>query len=450
MKRNIHPDSTARLDHMCGAITRRNFLRGTGGAALGATAGVSLSFAPQLMAQSATNAKTLVYVFLRGAMDGLSFVVPTGNDANGQAYRAKRNQTRMVPDDGDVRRRPIVIKTGNTTHPFGLHPAATGFAELWSKNKLAIVQACGHLPVSTQTRSHFDAQEQIELGTPGVLSSTNGWLARHLATTPDLVDNAIFNAIAAGGSPPSSLLGWSDAVTLSSTGNFHPNPNHTFTRTSLDAVRAMYTGGSDLDVAAQAAFGAVDMVSTIDFNGYTPGGGAVYPDTGIGRNLRLIATLMRQNMGLSAATVDVGGWDTHNGQGVFEYGGYYNNVRDLTNAITAFYKDLSNNYTAGGFADRVAIVVQSEFGRQVTENESQGTDHGLGNPMFIIGGKVKGGLYGGDVELANLSGDAVRPKVDFRQVLGTVVDKLMGNAEAGNIFNQPESPFTYSPMGFTL
>ena len=440
MKRHTSPAAIDRLDSLCGHLSRRNFLRGSS-AAIGAAATVSIGFAPQVMAQSAATTKTLVYVFLRGAMDGLSLVVPIGNGTDAGIYRAARNSTRMDGNDGNVARRPIALPGG----AFGLHPATTGLKQLWDADRLAIIQGAGHLEPATYTRSHFDAQEQIEFGTPGVQSSVTGWLARHMETAPDLIDSAIFSAIAAGGSPPQSLQGWSKAVTLSSTGSFHPNAGGTFARTHLDALRAMYAGnGNDLDVAATKAVEAVDLVNGINFNDYVPGGGVTYPDTGIGRNLKLIATLMRRNMGLSTATLDVGGWDTHNNQGVFEFGGYYNNVRDLSAGLTAFYNDLS----ASGFADRVAIVVQSEFGRQVTENESQGTDHGLGNPMLVIGGGVNGGFYGEFPGLSNLPGDAVRPTTDFRQVLATVVDRLMGNPNAEEIFNDPDAPFTYAPMNF--
>lgn len=436
-------NDTCRLDAMCGSLSRRSFIKGSG-VALGAGA-VSLGFAPALHAQ-ASNHKTLVYIFLRGAMDGLSLVVPIGNGTDAAIYRSRRNATRMDGSDSNAARRPIALPG----HSFGLHPTCTGFKELWDLNKLAIVQAAGHLQSTTYTRSHFDAQEQVELGTPGVQSSVTGWIARHLGTAPDLVGSAIFNALSAGGTPAQSVQGWSDAVTLSNTGNFHPDTSDTtFARTHLEALRAMYTGGSDLDVAATAAVAAVDMVSGINFNTYVPGGGVTYPDTGIGRNLRLIATLIRRpDIGLSAATVDVGGWDTHNSQGVFEYGGYYNNVRDLSAAITAFYKDLAGS----GFGNRVAIVMQSEFGRQVTENESQGTDHGLANPMFVIGGGVTGGMYGQFPGLHstgnNTPGDAVRPTTDFRQVLATVVDRLLANPNAESIFSQPGAPFTYTPMAF--
>lgn len=189
-----------------------------------------------------------------------------------------------------------------------------------------------------------------------------------------------------------------------------------------------------------------DDFEVLDFGGYVPGGGVTYPNTGVANNLKLIATLIRANIGLNVATVDVGGWDTHNSQGVFEYGGFHNLVRDLSAALTAFYRDMKG----AGFHQRVAVVVQTEFGRQVTENASAGTDHGLAYPMFILGGKVKGGWHGQFPSLAqaNTPGDAVKPMVDFRQVLATVSDKLVGNTDPEGVFHSADSPFSYSPMGF--
>lgn len=442
MRRRSSPESLRRLDGVIAAgLSRRDFLRSAGIAA--GAASLSVSFAPQARVKGGGN-KTLVYVFLRGAMDGLSLVVPINSGTDAQLYRSKRSVTRLTIDDENAARRPMQLSSA-----FGLHPAATGFKQLWDEDSLAIVHAVGHLSPDTYTRSHFDAQEQIELGTPGVQTSPTGWLARYLDTSI-LVPGAVFNALSAAGSPPQSLLGWADAVTLSSTGSFRPNTGagDVYLPTHMASLRNLYGGSEGLDVAAQAALNAVELVNEgIDFNGYVPGGGVTYPNTGIGNNLKLIATLMREEIGLSAATLDVGGWDTHNGQGVHEFGGYYNNVRDLSAALTAFYQDLAGS----GFADRVAIVVQSEFGRQITENESQGTDHGLGNPMLVIGGGVAGGAFYGTfpgLAAAQTEGDAVRPTTDFRQVLATVVDRLMGNPNAEAIFDDPDAPFAYTPMTF--
>lgn len=439
-------DNRMRLNALLDGMSRRHFLRNSTLAA-GAMATTSIAFSPTLAAQSANSINTLVYVFLRGAMDGLSFVVPTGSGADAQQYRNRRTSTRMVDDDSTVTRRPLVLSGGE---PFGLHPAASGLRDLFNsaEKPLAIIQGVGHLDPSTYNRSHFDAQEQVELGTPGLQSLSHGWLSRHLMTTTRL-PGAIFNAVAASPNPPKSLQGWYESISVtggSGTGGFHPDPNHTFSNTHLRALRAMYAGTGDLDTSAQAALDAVDIIYNTDFGGYVPGGGVTYPNTGVANNLKLIATLIRANIGLNVATVDVGGWDTHNSQGVFEYGGFHNLVRDLSAALTAFYRDMKGT----GFHQRVAVVVQTEFGRQVTENASAGTDHGLAYPMFILGGKVKGGWHGQFPSLAqaNTPGDAVKPMVDFRQVLATVSDKLVGNTDPEGVFHTADSPFSYSPMGF--
>lgn len=437
-RRNEH--DRVRLDRMLGNMTRRDFLR-TSGIAAGAAAGVSIAFSPTAQAQAPTSINTLVYVFLRGAMDGLSFVVPIGDGGDAVRYRQRRNSTRMSITDSDTARRPLTLNGGQ---PFGLHPAAAGLRTLFNENRLAIVHGAGHLDPATYNRSHFDAQEQVELGTPGLQSFTHGWLAKHLMSTTRL-PGAIFNAVAAANTPPQSLQGWTESVTLNSASGFHPDGNtSTFANTHLRGLRALYAGDGDLDHAAQAAVEAVEVIGGIDFGAYVPSGGVSYPNTGLANNLKLIATLVRQNIGLNVATVDVGGWDTHNSQGVFPGGGFYNLVQQLSEALTAFHRDMAGS----GFGNRVAVVVQTEFGRQVTENSSAGTDHGLAYPMFVLGGKVKGGWYGEFPGLDTTPGDAVRPTVDFRQVLATSIDKLVGNADPQGVFHSTASPFSYSPMGF--
>jgi uncharacterized protein (DUF1501 family) len=430
-------ERNARLDEMCRRLSRRDFLRGSG-AALAGTAAVNLSFAPTAAKAATLPTKTLVYVFLRGGMDGLSMVVPTGGVDVGH-YLTARNDTELRLDHPDPSRVPIALPGQN----FGLHPAATGLKQLWDLDKLAIVHAAGHLQPSTYTRSHFDAQEQIELGTPGSMASQSGWLARHLATTPMLQQDAIFTALVSASNPPSSVNGWTDVATLDSTGGFTPDAG-AYGPTHLAALRSLYAGGGDLDHAATAAVDAVQLISSLDLNGYVPGGGVVYPQTGIGADLQLVAQLMRLNLGIAVATVDYGGWDTHNGQ----RNDFANRAREISDALSAFYRDLAG----AGRANDVAIVVQSEFGRQVTENADFGTDHGLGAPMFVIGGNVDGGFYGDFPGLnpqTQTVGDAVRPSTDFRQVLATAIAQLVDNPHVEQIFDDAQAPaFTYARMGF--
>ncbi len=442
MKRIQHPravqdPNSARLDDMCGKLSRRRFLQGSAAAAAGAAA-VNIGFAPTAKAGTVAG-KTLVYLFLRGGMDGLSLVPPTSG-ANYGFYDDARLDTKLQPGHADTARRTIEL----SSQVFGLHPSATGLKQLWDLDKLAIVHAAGHLAPNTYTRSHFDAQEQVELGTPGTMASQSGWLARYLQTSV-LQSDAVFTALVSASNPPTSISGWNDVATLdaAATGNFHPNGG-IYARTHLASLRALYAGQGDLDFAATAAVDAVELISGLGLDAYTPSPGVTYPNNGLGRNLRLIAQMMRLNLGIAAATVDYGGWDTHNGQ----RNDFANRANELSSALAAFYLDLAG----AGRGNDVAVVVQSEFGRQVTENADFGTDHGLACPMLVVGGGVNGGFYGsfpGLNPMTQTVGDAVKPTTDFRQVLATTIAELMDNPNVDTIFNPPDAPaFTYAPLAF--
>ena len=407
-------------------ISRRAFLGGMGAMAGAGTLG--LTIAPKAYAGGAQ--KTLVYIFLRGGMDGLSLVVPVaGPDKTGYAagvgagYDALRSATRIGADNADASRRPLGIAGTQPVGGYGLHPMAGGFKTLYDIGKLAIVQAAGH-PETAYTRSHFDAQEQCELGTPGSQALQVGWLTRYLLQSPHTVDDAIFTAMVSGTSPPASLGGWPDVATLDSPSGFHPNSG-AYARTHLDALAQLYAGQGDLDTAASAAVGAVQQIDAIDLDAYQASPGITYPNTGLSNDLKLIAALMDQNLGIAVATADYGGWDTHNNQNVFFGGGSFGGrVQELCDAVSAFYLDLAGK----GRANDVAIVVQSEFGRQIQENQNAGTDHGIANPMFVVGGLCNGGriVQNAPVLASPVAGDAVRTQFDFRDVLGTVTERMLG------------------------
>ncbi len=414
------------------AISRRRFLASLGVSAAAASLPLGLGFAPS--AAAGASGRTLIYLFLRGGIDGLSLVPPIAGVDRG-FYVDARDRT-LIPDSGTNAALPLDAN-------FGLHPFCGELHALFNEGRLAIVQGAGH-PAGTHTRSHFDAQEQIELGTPGDQSGNSGWLSRHLDSTPLLDGNAVFTAMVSGSNPPISLGGWSDVATLGSTSSFHPNSG-TYGRTHLASLRSMFPGADGLDAAARAAVDAVDLVNSLDLGNYTPGAGVVYPDTSIASSLRLVAQLIRQDLGLSVATLDFGGWDNHNNQNVLASTfGYGQRVMQLSQAMNAFYRDLAGV----GRASDIALVVQSEFGRQVKENANYGTDHGLATPMLVLGGGVTGGMYGSFAGLAPAQrlGDSLVPTVDFRQVMATVVDRLMGNPNIGQVFTDPG--FTYTPLGF--
>ena len=440
------------LEDLKRVLTRRQFLQVSGAAAGAAT--MNLSFVPRVFAGGSTQ-KVLVYVFLRGGIDGLALLPPIDGPDYGHLIDARREgRTRVDINDSDPSRRALTMPNGQG---LGFHPylGNNGLRSIYfnggsSDGGMAIVQAVGH-PPGTFTRSHFDAQEQIELGQPLVVDGTgqglpgNGWLSRYLMTSPSVpAPGAIFTAMVSGSAPPTSLGGWSDVATLDSPDNFSPNTG-TFGSTHLAMLNSLYGGAGELDVAAGAALDAIDLINSLDLDDYSPGGGVTYPDTSEGNDFRLIAQLIRQNLGIATATVDIGGWDTHNNQNAFG-GPFGDNVRDLSEALTAFYRDLEG----AGYIDDVAVVVQSEFGRQVKENASYGTDHGLGNPMFVLGAGVKGRqVYGSTLGIApgDRIGDSLVPQTDFRNVLAEVAGGLLGHPDVEGIFADPD--FTYSPVGFS-
>ena len=432
------------LEDLKRVLNRRQFLQ-VSGAAAGA-ASMNLTFTPKVFAGGGGQ-KVLVYLFLRGGIDGLSFLPPIDGPDYGHLVDA-RDRTLVDINDSDVDRRPRNLPAGQN---LGIHPyCRRGLRRIYNESGMAIVQAVGH-PPGTFTRSHFDAQEQIELGQPVVVDGTgqglpgSGWLTRYLSSLPGVpAPGAIFTAMVSGSNPPASLGGWADIATLDSPDNFSPNTG-TFGSTHLAVLNSLYGGTGELDVAAGSALDAIDLINSLDLDNYTPGSDVDYPDNSEGRDMRLIAQLIRQDLGIACATVNVGGWDTHNNQNVFG-GGFGTNLQDLNDALTAFYRDLEG----AGYIDDVVVVVQSEFGRQVKENASFGTDHGLGNPMLILGGGVNGRqVYGPTqgIAPADRIGDSLVPQTDFRNVLGEVASGLLGHPDVEAIFNDPS--FTYTPVGFS-
>ncbi len=413
-------------------LPRRRFLAGAAtGLSAGALGGVGLGFSQRVKAGVNVQTKLLVYIFLRGGMDGLSFMIPTAG-ANHTNYFNARQATYVDPSQ------PLDLFGSG----FGLHPFCPDLHQISSR--VAFIHACGH-PLDALTRSHFDAQEEIELGTPGEQSSQNGFIARYLQTIAHDPE-AIFTAMAANSSTPVSLAGYSDVATLESPSGFSPNSGR-YADTHLIMLNELYNGAGELDLAGQATVEAVELINSFDLDNYSSADPAhPYPNTGIGRDLALIAQLWGLNLGISAATVDKGGWDTHTFQNVLNpNGGFGRNVSEVSEAVRAMYSDLA----ARGRGDDLAIIIQSEFGRQVSENGNFGTDHGFGNPMVVVGRLVNGGVYGTfpGIATAERQGDAVVPTTDFRDVHATVFDRIMGKGgDIGTIF--PDPNYSYTPVGF--
>jgi uncharacterized protein (DUF1501 family) len=364
------------------SITRRVFLRNSALAAVG-TAGLPsiLTRAALGAADPGTRAKRLVVIFQRGAADGLNIVVPHGEPS----YYAMRPTI-------NIQRKSVLDLDGF----FGLHPSMSAFQPLWKEKHLAIVHAAGS---PDPTRSHFDAQDFMESGTPGVKVTEDGWLNRALHERPadkSASDKSAFRAIALGHSLPRILSGKEPAVAVNGPG------------------------------AGQETFDALKMLKAADPAEYAPSAGANYPKGRFGDSLKQLAQLIKANLGVQLAFADTGGWDHHVNEGSTQ-GQLANILGDFSQSIAAFWTDLGN------LGEDTVVVTMSEFGRTVRENGNHGTDHGHANVMFVLGGPVKGGkVYGrwpGLDQSQLYEGRDLALTTDFRLVLSEVVSRHLGNKD---------------------
>ncbi|HEY1263275.1 MAG TPA: DUF1501 domain-containing protein [Terriglobales bacterium] len=402
------------------AITRRVFLKN------GALAIVGTSVIPSFLTRAVYAAETaapgkkrLVVLFQRGAADGLNIVVPHGE----QAYYSMRPSI-AIPRPR-VGQESVIDLDGF----FGLHPSMTAFKPLWDQKRLAIVHAAGS---PDTTRSHFDAQDYMESGTPGVKSTEDGWLNRAVAGVKE-ADASPFRAVAMGGALPRTLAGSVPAVAMSdirgfTVGGRGPNPS-----IASNTFEAMYEQSVDtvLHGTGNETFEAVKMLRSADPEKYTPAAGANYPRGKFGDSLRQVAQLVKANLGVEVAFADIGGWDHHVNEGSVQ-GQIANLTREFSQSIAAFWTDL------GDLAENTVIVTMSEFGRTARENGNRGTDHGHANVMFVLGGPVKGGrVYGRwpGLQPGQLyEGRDLAVTTDFRQVLSEAVADHLGNKELAGVF----------------
>jgi uncharacterized protein (DUF1501 family) len=396
-------------------VTRRGFMKG------GALALIGTSAIPAFLSRSvlgemttaAANKKKLVVLFQRGAVDGLNVVVP---------YREK-NYYAMRPTIG-IKQTDVIDLDGF----FGLHPQMAAFKPLYDQGHLAIVQAVGSPDPS---RSHFDAQDYMESGTPGVKSTQDGWLNRALQVEPVEGKQTAFRAVALGAQVPRTLQGKVPSIALNNLADFSVGGRGAQTSAVSNAFQAMYDESTDavLQGTGQETFEAVKMLKSADPAQYKPAAGVVYPGGAFGNSLKQIAQLMKANLGVEAAFADIGGWDTHQNQGGAT-GQLANRLTEFSNGIAAFWQDM------GADAENVTLVTMSEFGRTARQNGTGGTDHGHANVMFVLGGSVKGGkVYGkwpGIADEQLNEGRDLKVTTDFRNVLGEAAYKTLGarNLEA--------------------
>lgn len=414
--------------------TRRQFLQGCS-AAIAAMAGARLSnlaFA-NLESPMAENNDILICVFLRGGWDALNVIPPIAGTDRGYYESARANL--KIPTSG-------TNSTLALDDRFGFHPALAPLHELYKAKRLAVVHAVG---LTADTRSHFDAMQFMELGTPGAKSSTTGWITRHLNSIG--VGNALIPALSAGSSQPVSLSGLTNSTTMSSANSFKLGGHWKYIEQQQAALRQMYgSSNSWLHLAGLNTLNAVDTIEQASAGNYTPANGATYPNGSFGDQLKTIAQMIKMNLGLRAATVDFGGWDSHENQGDGGTGYLSNLLTSLSQGLAAFYTDLDG---AGGanYASRLSVVVMSEFGRRLKENANRGTDHGHGSAMLVMGGGINGGqVYGNWPGLANeqlYDRADLAITTDYRQVLGELVVRRLGNKNLGAVF----AGVNYAPLG---
>jgi uncharacterized protein (DUF1501 family) len=366
--------------------------------------------------------RTLICLFQRGAADALNVVVPHGESS----YYTLRPRI-AIP-------RPSVRLGGGQGAVdldgfFGLHPSLQPLKPLWDRGLLAPIHAVGS---PSTTRSHFDAQDYMESGTPDVKSTPDGWLNRYLATKGTCEECAPrndakpspFRAVAMTDQTPRILEGDAPAVAMTSLDAFAVRAGGT----SAEQIEALYrTGTSDVvHASGSEMFDAVKMLRSANPQRYQPEHGAQYPRSQFGQRLREIAQLIKANVGMEIAFADVGGWDTHVNQGGAT-GQLANRLGDFAQSIAALVTDL------GDRMENVVILTMSEFGRMARENGTGGTDHGHAGAMFAIGGAIKGGkVHGKWPGLAReqlYEGRDLALTTDFRAVFGEIASQHLGAAK---------------------
>ena len=369
---------------------------------------------------------TLVAIFMRGGADGLNIVVPHGE----AAYHDKRPRIKIAAPNAANPQSAVDLDGF-----FGFNPVLRPLKEIWDDRDLAVVHAVGS---PDPTHSHFDAMDYMERGTPGEKQIATGWLARHLASLAN--DNqSPFRAVGMGSVVQAALRGPVPAIALDSIANFHlTSTNRAETIAQFQqTLAALYAGTGFVETQGQETFEAMGILQSVAGQGaYQPANGAEYPTTPFGRAMMTVAQLVKAEVGLEVACVDIGGWDTHAGQGTTDPNQGANTLPGLLNqlqgALYAFYTDL------GSRMKDTLVVTMSEFGRRLADNASNGTDHGHGNVMLLMGGGVKGGkvhgvwpglapnqLYGpGDLAITT----------DFRDVLGEIVRLRLMNPRLDQVF----------------
>jgi len=397
-------------------VSRRGFLKGGGLAMFG----IGVGGVPTFLARAAESTKilspykkrkVLVCIFQRGAMDGLMAVTPFTD-----GYLKAARPTLFMSPVNDGKRSPLIDLDGK----FGLHPGLKSFESFFRSKQLAIVHGIGS---PNNTRSHFDAQDYMESGTPFNKGTASGWLNRAVGLMGH--DATPFRAVSLTSSMPRSFYGDNPSIAINNLQDFaiQLRGNPMGANMAAKSFEDLYdqTSSGLLKETGKESFDAVKMLKKVDVKNYKPDNSIVYPNTSLGNALKQVAQLIKMDVGLEVAFAESGGWDTHFNQGT-ELGVFARNANDLSGSIAAFWNDMGAT-----FQDDVTVMTMTEFGRTVRQNGTGGTDHGRASCNFILGNDVKGGnVYGNIKPLAieNLEdGRDLAVTTDFRSVFSEVADK---------------------------
>jgi uncharacterized protein (DUF1501 family) len=415
-------------------LTRRAFLK-RGGLALVSVGTVPLwgpSFLQQLVfaaepARAVGGKKILICIFQRGALDGLSMVVPYGD----KHYYESRSDIAIAQPTQKAGPQGVLNLDGF----FGFHPNMAALLPLYKSGHLALIQACGS---PSSSRSHFDAQDFMECGVADDKSIRTGWLNRALLQCPeDRAKLTPFRAVSMTAMLPRTLQGDQEALAIPDLKTFGVGADGSIptaaTTTAANGFEGMYETavGDLLHGTGKDAFDAIGMLQSADPTKYKPQNGASYPNGEFGRSLMQIAQMVKANIGVEVAFAEVGGWDTHANQGGAN-GQLANRFTELSHSLAALYQDL------GDRMNDVVVLTMSEFGRTVRQNGNRGTDHGHATCFMVLGGPVRGGrVYGRWPGLAReqlFEGRDLMLTTDYRDVFAELAQKHLGARDVNKIF----------------
>jgi uncharacterized protein (DUF1501 family) len=397
-------------------LSRRRFLQWAGG---GAAAAAVPAWVPAVrFAESQNSTRDIIIsVFQRGGADGLSLVAPFGDAAY---YRVRPNIAIPRPDS-NLPTRGVALDDR-----FMLPPAMRSLVAPYRAGDLLFVHAAGQQ--YTKSRSHFEAERYLEQGKPDDYLIQSGWLARHLALVPPMDPEASLRAVSLTYGMPHTLIGAPRALPIGRPDQFQIN-----TPSELALQRLYGTAWAPLRDKAMDGIATANMLRMLDFDGYRPANGATYGNDNFAQALKSVAVLIKGEVGLEAAHVDIGAWDTHANQGTTG-GAMHMIMQELAGGLTAFWQDVMQ----ASQTLRITLVVATEFGRNVRENGSMGTDHGRAGVMFVMGRAIAGGRVLTEwpgIERDQLEdGQDLRVTIDTRDVLAEIVQRRLGNPNLSLIF----------------